>query len=84
MGRLVDEASFDISQEGDGLQESGVLQTLRVQFLTQDHDGDFIRIKTGNDGWSVDTPEDMANILRQLAKAVRSIKTRVHESEEQP
>jgi hypothetical protein len=81
MGRLVDEASFSISQEGDGLQGSEHLQTLRVQFLTQDHNGDFIRIKTGKEGWSVDTPEDMANILRQLAKAVRSVKTNVHESE---
>lgn len=71
---MLHDCSFTLSQDNDTCQASDIGQELRVEFVSSDGSGHFIRLHTGECGWSIDSPEEFSAVLIRLARSVSDLK----------
>jgi len=74
LGPLLGDVSFVLTQDMDTCQGGDGCQELKVEFVTPDHSGHFMRLTTGKEGWSVENPAEMAKVLGMLRTAVEDVK----------
>jgi len=77
LGTLLGDVSFVLSQDQDTCQGKDACQELKVEFVTPDHSGHFIRLTTGDQGWSVDNPAELTKMLLTLKRAVDQVRSNV-------
>lgn len=71
---MLHDCSFTLSQDNDTCQASDIGQELRVEFVSSDGSGHFIRLHTGECGWSIENADELAAVLNRMSKLVEDLK----------
>lgn len=65
--------SATFSQSGDAYQDSHVVQTLNIEAIDAGS-GFFLRLKTDEHGWSIDSKEEILEIIERFNNALSNLK----------